>query len=95
MTEGEMLIVCGLDGDPEDPMVAVTTPGTNVGQAVKTIAGVGNPYYAFLSLPFDYSNGIAVDFEGAPLVSNTVGDNNAAIIVMLETPPLDKVSAPA
>jgi hypothetical protein len=38
-----MLIVCGLDGDPNDPFVAVTTPGTNVGQAVKTIAGVRDP----------------------------------------------------
>lgn len=89
-----MLIVCGIDGDEADVMVAVTTPGANVGSAVKNIVGVGNRYYTFASIPFDYSNGIVVDFEGAPTVSSNIAINSAAIITMLETPPLDKISAP-
>lgn len=87
-----MLIVAGLDGDQETPAVLVTTPGANVGQAVKSFAGVGNPFYAFLSLPFDYGASLYVNFEGAPIASATIGDNSEAVVTMLETPPLDKVS---
>lgn len=86
-----MHIVYQLDGDPQSPVVATTAPGANLGNAVKVIVGAGQPYYCFNPIPFDFSNGILVNWSGAPLASDDVGENNAQIIVMLETPPLDKI----
>lgn len=89
-----MLIVCGIDGDENDPMVVVTTPGGNVGSNIKVFVGVGKRYYAFASIPFDFSNGIVVNFTGAPTCDDDPATNNTAIVSMLETAPLDKISAP-
>ena len=89
-----MYIIAGLDADEAEPFVAVTTPGANVASAIKTIVGIGNRYYAFASIPFDFSNGINVNFDGAATCSSNTANNSAAIIAMLETPPLDKISAP-
>lgn len=91
---GERLIVAGIDGNPEDPMVAVETPGGELGVSVKTIAGEGFPYYVFDSIPFDYTNGIVVDFTGAPICDESVQTNIDNIEAMLANPPLDKISEP-
>lgn len=89
-----MKIVYALDGDPTIPVVGVTTPGTDVASLVISMVGVGSPFYTFATIPFDFSNGIDADFTGAPIVDADSTVNATAIITMLETPPLSKISAP-
>ena len=91
-----MLVVAGIDGDPSDPFVAVTTPGGDLGAKVKPIVGVGNPYYVFGNngIPFDYSEGIVVNFSGAPVCDESTTVNNANIMGMLESPPRNMISEP-
>lgn len=89
-----MKIVYPLDGDTTVPVVAVTTPGADVASLVVSMIGEGNPYYCFTTIPFDFSNGINADFTGAPDVDADPAVNGPAIIAMLETPPLSKISAP-
>jgi len=92
MIGDDMKIVFGLDGDEEIPVVAVTPPGGDAAQQVKATVGVGNRYYVFSSIPFDFSNGIVVNFsEAAECVNNNVTNLNN-IIAMLETPPLNMIS---
>jgi hypothetical protein len=94
--ENSMLVVAGIDGDPGDPFVAVTTPGGDLGAKVTPIVGVGNPFYVFANsgIPFDYAEGIIVNFSGAPVCDENTSVNNANIMAMLESPPLNKISAP-
>lgn len=61
-------------------------------QFVKTKPGVGRPFYMFNSLPYPDRSLMAADWEGAPLVSDNVAENKAAIEQMLANPPLDKLT---
>lgn len=89
----EMIIIAPFDGDLETPLYSVTPPNSNVASGIRQIVGVGNPYYAFLTVPFSLANGVVANFVGAPICSADVAENAVAIIAMVETPPLDKVGA--
>lgn len=89
-----MKIVFGLDGDLEVPVVAVTPPGGNAAQQVKATVGEGGKYYVFATIPFDFSNGITVNFAEAATVDASDEVNTTNIIAMLESPPLNMISPP-
>jgi hypothetical protein len=56
----------------------ITTPAVgNQGSYVKTIVGVGNPFWFFPSIPAGIL--IGADFTNAPICSDDVAANNAAI----------------
>lgn len=92
--EPTVKIVFGLDGDETLPVVAITTPGSDVSKAVFLTVGPGFKYYVFASIPFDFSNGIVVNWVQAKICADTETGNTADIIAMLETPPLSMISAP-
>lgn len=89
-----MKIVFGLDGDEEIPVVAVTPPGGNAASQVQGTVEVGKKYYVFATIPFDFSNGIVVNFAQAKTCVADAGQVTSDIIEMLETPPLSMISAP-
>jgi hypothetical protein len=97
--ETVVIIVCKIDPAEPDGVdntyPIVTMPGRDVGADVIDNVGIGNPYYTFLpsSIPFNYGTSINANFTGAPVVDSDPAVNNANIIAMLETPPLDKISA--
>ena len=70
--------------------VKVLTTANNIDQGLflKNKPGVGKPFYMFNTLA---SGVIGADFDGAPIVSADVAENNAAIAAMLAAPPLDKI----
>lgn len=69
--------------------VLTTANNMNQGQLVKTLPGVGKPFYMFATLTGTL---LAADFDGAPIVSSDIAENNAAIEAMLADPPLDKLT---
>jgi len=82
-------LVCPLDGDPDTPYLTVTPNSTNLGQLCITVAGIGNPFYAFSSLPsvLLLADEIGANFDEAIICSDNVGDNSSAITAMLNDPP--------
>lgn len=73
------LVAMKLINGVETLIVAVTATG-NQGSYVKIIAGVGEPFYLWPSIPTGQV--IACDFTNAPIVSADVTVNNAAIAAM-------------
>lgn len=69
--------------------IVTTANNMNQGQLVKTLPGVGKPFYMFANLTGTL---LAVDFTDAPIVSTDVAANNAAIDEMIANPPLDKLT---
>ena len=63
--------------------ILTTANNMDQGQLVKTLPGVGKPYYMFATLSGTL---LAVDFDGAPVVSADVAENNANIQMMLDDP---------
>jgi hypothetical protein len=55
-----------------------------VADKVRDYVGVGNPYYAFATIPAAVETNIAADFTDAPIVSISVAENEAAINGMLQ-----------
>lgn len=94
--EDHVNIVYPLDGDQNTPVVGVTkySDTSILAMFVNNIVNPGDPYYVFATIPFDYSNGINVDWSGAP-AAGTLGENKTNIDAMLANPPLSKISPPA
>lgn len=55
----------------------ITTPTGDQGLYVRSIVGVGNPYWWFPSIPAGQV--VGADFTGAPICSANIAENNAAI----------------
>lgn len=87
-------IVFGLDGDESLPVVAVTTPGGNIAAQVGMLVEVGQKYYVFANIPFNYSNGIVVNFAQAATYTGNAETDIANIMAQLESPPLSMISEP-
>ena len=68
----------------------------DLGAKVKPIVGLGNPFYVFANsgIPFDYAEGIIVNFSDAPVCDESTSENNANIMAMLKSPPLNRISPP-
>ncbi len=90
--ESEMAkyIVYGLDGDPELPMLNVCNNSTDMGPYVVSVVGVGNPYYAFESLPIAIlaADEIGADFNEGMLASADYQTNRNNVAAMYASPPL-------
>lgn len=69
--------------------ILTTANNYDQGMLVKTLPGVGKPFYMFATLSGTL---LAADFDGAPIVSANIAENNAAIDAMLANPPLDKLT---
>lgn len=82
-------LVCPLDGDTGVPYLVVCQNNTNLGSLAITSAGIGNPFFAFASLPSAIllANDIGADFTTGIICSDDIGDNNTAITAMLADPP--------
>lgn len=71
-------IVCQVViGGQEVTKVVTTAAGANVGQLVKTLPGVGKPFWYWASLPA--GKVVGADFTDAPIVDSDVAVNNTNI----------------
>lgn len=71
-------LICNKTVNGVDAVRNITTPATgNQGAYVKTIVGVGNPFWFFPSIPAGVI--IGADFADAPICSDDPAVNNAAI----------------
>jgi len=74
----------------EQTKVVTTVSGLDQNAAfVRTLPGIGKPFYMFNSLPA--GSVLGADFEGAPIVSENIAENKAAIERMLSEPPIEKI----
>lgn len=73
-----------IDGVPTETLFAPTTPAGNQGLYVRSMAGVGNKFWWFASIPAGQI--ASCDFTDAPTVSSDVAANNAAIAAITVSP---------
>ena len=79
-----MKLVCNKTLNGVEILAVVTTANGNQGQYVKAIAGVGNPFWIWPSIPAGQV--IACDFTNAPIVNSDPAVNNALIAAITATP---------
>ncbi len=78
-------LVCEVRLNGEDVVKVLTTANNaNVGQFVKTVPGVGKPYWYWPSIPAGAV--LAADFTNAPVATSSTDDNNAAIAAITTAP---------
>lgn len=58
-------------------LVTATTPAGDQGAYVKSLVGVGNPFWAWPSIPA--GRVIGADFNDAPICTDNAADNNVLI----------------
>lgn len=80
-----MRLVCNITIGGVSSLRVVTTANGNQGLYVKSIAGVGNPFWIWPTVP-NQKNVIAADFTNAPIVDNDPSVNNARIAAITATP---------
>lgn len=68
-----------------DALRVFTTVSGSQGSIIKTIVGVGNPYWIWATIPS--GTVIAADFTDAPIASTDISVNNANAAPLLATPP--------
>lgn len=79
-----MKLVCNKTLNGVTFLAVVTTANGNQGLFVKAIAGVGNPFWIWPSVPA--GKVIAADFTNAPIVNTDPAINNTAIAAITATP---------
>lgn len=79
-----MKMVCNITYQGVTSLRVVTTANGNQGLYVKAIAGVGNPYWIWPSIPA--GTVIAADFTNAPIVDADPAVNNTNIAAITATP---------
>lgn len=78
-------LVCEVNIGGEDQLKVLTTAsGINVGNFVKSVPGVGKPFWYWPSIPA--GKVIAADFTNAPIVTSDASVNNANIAAITATP---------
>jgi len=80
-----MRLVCNKTLNGVTFLAIVTTANGDQGLFVKSIAGVGNPYWIWPTIP-NQKTVIACDFSEAPIVSSDTAVNNANIAAITKTP---------
>ena len=75
-----MKVISGVDA-----LRVFTTVSGAQGSIIKTIVGVGNPYWIWATIPA--GTVIAADFTDAPIASADIAVNNANAAPLLATPP--------
>jgi hypothetical protein len=79
-----MKLVCNKTLNGVTFLAVVTTANGNQGLYVKAIAGVGNPYWIWPSIPA--GTVIAADFTNAPIVDTDPAVNNVNIAAITALP---------
>jgi hypothetical protein len=101
MSEAKMRLICEY---PQGTLRNATTVNNIaiVGQTVKTLPGIGQPFLVFSSLPgvvgaVDWQHESIVDENGNPkyIVSSVTSENVQMINAMLANPPLGAITLPA
>ena len=82
-----MKVVCEKTISGVTQLVVATTPTGNQGLYVKSIVGVGNPYWLWASISVPPGQKVVgCDFTAAPICSSDVAVNNADIAAITTTP---------
>lgn len=89
--EAEMskYVVYGLDGDPDIPCLASVHNSADMGPFILSVAGEGNPYFAFESLPSEIltADELGANFNTAPLASTDYQTNRNNVAAQYASPP--------
>lgn len=93
MGNGPMKLVCNITYGGVTSLRVVTTANGNQGLYVKAIAGVGNPYWIWPTVPA--GTVIAADFTNAPIVDADPIVNNQRIAAITAAPEDVLTYAPA
>lgn len=88
-----MKLVCNKTLNGVTFLAVITTANGNQGLYVKAIAGVGNPYWIWPTIPSGQV--IAADFTNAPIVDADPAVNNMNIAAITATPAEVLTYAPA
>lgn len=82
-------VIYGLDGDPELPCLATCPNATDMGPYIVNLCGVGNPYFAFESLPTEIlaADSLGANFNTGALCSADFQTNRNNVAAMYLTPP--------
>lgn len=80
-----MKVICEKTVNGVTAVRNITTPAVgDQGAYVRSVVGVGKPYWAWASIPTGKI--IGADFEGAPICSQNAAENNAAIAAITALP---------
>ena len=83
----QMKLVCEKTINGVTQVVLVTTPVGNQGSYVKSIAGVGNPFWMWNTVTVPPGERVVgCDFTNAPIVNADASINNAAIAAITVSP---------
>jgi len=63
-----------------------------VASSMRTIVGVGKPFLIYNSLPAADRSLVTADFTDAPIISENIAENKAAIQMQLANPDLTKLT---
>lgn len=79
VTDMPKYIVSPLDGDTDFPIITVFGSWQDIGPAITTAIGAGNPFYGFTSLPMALltADELGANFTGAPLAADPADPNYA------------------
>ena len=82
------LVVYGLDGDPELPCIGSCPNNTDMGPYLVNLVGVGNPYFAFESLPSQIltADSIGANFNTGVLCSADYQTNRNNVVAQFASP---------
>lgn len=83
----QMKLVCEKTINGVTQVVLATTPVGNQGSYVKSIAGVGNPFWMWNAVTVPAGQRVVgCDFTNAPIVNSDAAVNNTAIAAITATP---------
>lgn len=85
MAENVPKLICEKTIGGVTAVYAFTTANGSQGAIIKQIAGVGNPYWIFSSIPA--GKVIGADFSAAPICSSDIAVNNTNAAPTLAIPP--------
>ena len=92
-------IVCPLDGDTETPVLFTMPNNVDMGPAIVTTVGAGNPYWAFgpgqLPTAILVADVLGADFSEAPLANADYQTNRNNYAGLVASPPTVDSRTPA
>ena len=88
-TELARYVVYGLDGDSELPCLATCPNSTDMGPYIVSLVGVGNPYFAFETLPTEIlaADSLGANFNTGALCSADYQTNRNNVAAQYASPP--------
>jgi hypothetical protein len=82
-------VVCPLDGDQTTPYLSAVASSADLGTMLLSLANVGDPYWAFETLPSSILNAddIGAKWDGAPAVNSDAQTNRNNVAGLFASPP--------